>query len=185
MPAVTVPGGNTTDLEARQLQWEALVAKFRADQLHKHSWKWVGIFSPSTLSSIYKHVCLYRTIILAATLVADLHQTVSHIAEIWDEYANGPNGYLAVRDLDEHWQARWWRNVNTLHSENCRRKKVTTLVETLGRKLNWNVGLVLRPPREKYENHPDLKKPRAFCEYLQKGGGSGLKAAFIAADSFP
>lgn len=161
--ASATPSTNITDCEAQQLQWAALVAKFKAGSLYKHSWEWVG----GEFLPIYTF------------------QTIGRITEIWDEYANGLNGFLAVRDLNEHWQARWRRNVNTLRTENCRRKKVTTLVETLARKPNWNSGLALRFLRERYENHPDLKKPRAFCEYLQKGGGIGLKEVLVAAGNFP
>ncbi|KIJ57728.1 hypothetical protein HYDPIDRAFT_120401 [Hydnomerulius pinastri MD-312] len=156
---------NTQDmnLNARQQQWDALTALFKPSQLYNHTWEWVA----NELVPIY------------------VFQPVTRITEIWDEYTGGINGFLAVRDLDERWQARWRRNINTLRTENCRRKKVTGLVETLAKKPNWNVALALRFLRDKYETHLDLKKPRTFCEYLQKAGGKGLKEVLVAADSYP
>ena len=153
---------NPADLDARQQQWNALTVRFSAEQLHKHCWEWVsGEFLP-----IYAF------------------QPITRITQIWDEHVAGLNGFLAVRDLEEHWQARWRRNVNTLRTENCRRKKVVALVETLAQKPNWSVDLALRFLRDKYETHPDLKKPRAFCEYLQKGGGRGMKDVLVVAQNY-
>jgi hypothetical protein len=150
-------------LSDRQQQWDALTDRFSIERLQAHGWEWVsGEFLP-----IYAF------------------QPITRITEIWDEHAAGLNGFLAVRDLDERWQARWRRNVNTLRMENCRRKKVVTLVETLARKPNWSVNLALRFLRDKYETHPDLKKPRMFCEYLQKGGGSGMKNVLVVAQNYP
>lgn len=153
----------TADLDARQQQWTSLVDRFGVERLLKHGWEWVsGNYLP-----------LYT------------FQPVTRITEVWDEYVAGLNGFLAVRDLDERWQARWRRNISTLRTENCRRKKITALVETLARKPNWSVNLALRFLREKYETHPDLKKPRTFCEYLQKGGGTGTKDVLAAAANYP
>lgn len=153
----------TADLDARQQQWTSLVDRFGVEQLLKHSWEWVsGDYLP-----------LYT------------FQPVNRITEVWDEHAAGLNGFLAVRDLDERWQARWRRNINTLRTENCRQKKITALVETLARKPNWNVNLALRFLCERYETHPDLKKPCVFCEYLQKRGGSGNKEVLAAAANYP
>jgi hypothetical protein len=153
----------TADLDARQQQWTSLVDRFGVEQLLKHGWEWVsGDYLP-----------LYT------------FQPVTRITEVWDEYVAGLNGFLAVRDLDERWQARWRRNISTLRTENCRRKKITALVETLARKPNWSVNLALRFLREKYKTHPDLKKPRTFCEYLQKGGGTGTKDVLAAAANYP
>ncbi|KAG1726040.1 hypothetical protein EDD22DRAFT_961520 [Suillus occidentalis] len=153
----------TADLDARQQQWTSLVDRFGVKQLLKHGWEWVsGDYLP-----------LYT------------FQPVTRITEVWDEYVAGLNGFLAVHDLDERWQAHWRRNISTLWTENCRRKKITALVETLARKPNWSVNLALHFLREKYETHPDLKKPRTFCEYLQKGGGTGTKDVLAAAANYP
>ncbi|OAX36863.1 hypothetical protein K503DRAFT_867272 [Rhizopogon vinicolor AM-OR11-026] len=136
---------------------------WRVERLQKHGWELVC----GELLPIYAF------------------QPVTRITEIWDEHAAGLNGYLAVRDLDERWQARWRRNVNTLRTENCQRKKVAALVKTLTRKPNWSVNLALQFLRDKYETHPDFKKPRTFCDYLQKGGGSSMKDVLIVAQNYP
>ncbi|KAJ7668209.1 hypothetical protein B0H17DRAFT_1142560 [Mycena rosella] len=68
----------------------------------------------------------------------------STITAIWDEWASGLNGFLAVRDLEERWGARWRRNNSGQKTEMGRRKKVIQLIEKLAAKPNWNLALALR-----------------------------------------
>ncbi|KAJ7878221.1 hypothetical protein B0H13DRAFT_1892846 [Mycena leptocephala] len=66
----------------------------------------------------------------------------------WDEWASGINGFLAVRDLEEHWGPR-------------RRRDVIQFVERLSKKKNWNVALALKFIRETYDGK---LSPQKFCE---------------------
>ncbi|KAG1843937.1 hypothetical protein DFJ58DRAFT_803769 [Suillus subalutaceus] len=95
--ATSTDAATAADLDACQQQWTSLVDRFGAERLLKHSWEWVlGDYLP-----------LYT------------FQPVTCIMQVWDEYVAGLNGFLAVRDLDERWQARWRRNISTLRTENC------------------------------------------------------------------
>ena len=112
-------------------------------------------------------------------------QPVSVITDIWTEWSSGLNGFLAVRDLEETWGARWRRNNAGLKTEMGRRKKVIQLVEKLAAKPNWNTALALRFIQTTCERKWTVRK---FCVHLQKaavsGGLSALDELIVAADSY-
>lgn len=107
------------------------------------------------------------------------------MTDIWEEWASGLNGFLAVRSLEEHWAAKGRRDNNFLKTEMGRRKKVVKLVEKLAEKPNWNVALALRFLGETYKK---FTTPRKFCNFLQKTPGPGelskTEELIVAVNSF-
>jgi hypothetical protein len=160
-PAPVAALSGPLDVRRHQQCWEELITRFKEEKLRRHTWEWES----DRLLPFYTF------------------QLVSRITDIWEEHANGLNGYLAVRDLNEYWGARWRRNRDGQRTENCRRKKVVHLVERLALKTNWDVKLALRFLRETYEGNGTT--PRAFCTYLQTKGGAGMEEVMIASNSFP
>ena len=86
----------------------------------------------------------------------------------------------------ECWGAKWQWNEGSLKTEGGRCAKVTTLIQELAAKPNWNMPLTLRFVKEKYENNPAyLGRVQAFCDYLQKDHGAGHRAVLEAAMNYP
>lgn len=160
-PAPITACSGLLDEQHHQQLWDELTTRFKEERLRRHTWEWVS----------------------GGLLPFYTFQPVSRITDIWEEHANGLNGYMAVRDLDEHWGARWRRNRDGQRTENCRRKKVVHLIERLALKTNWGVKLALRFVREKYEANGTT--PRAFCTYLQKNSGAGIEEVMAMSNSFP
>lgn len=145
---------------AQEPKWAELTARFDVSQLQRHAWDWVS--KDKDWLPIYKY------------------QPVSSISDIWDEWAEGLHGFLSVRELTEHWGARWRRNDAGQRTESSRRKKVIDLVTDLSSKHLWDVNLALRFLKEKYE--PSYK-PRGFCDYLIKK--ENWNAVLVAASRYP
>ena len=144
--------------------WSALLRRYGRGRLDAHKWEWRdGDWLPH-----------YR------------YQPIHTITELWTEHTEGLGGHLSTRELVERWGAKWRRNEGSLKTEGGRRAKVTTLIQELAAKPNWNVPLALRFVREKYENNPAyLGRVRAFCDYLQKDHGAGHRAVLEAAMNYP
>jgi hypothetical protein len=154
----------TSPSDPHSEKWAALLVKYGREKLDAHEWEWRnGDWLPR-----------YR------------YQPVDAITDIWTEYVDGLNGCLSTRELKDRWGAKWRRNEGGLKTEAARRTKVVALVERLSAKPNWNVPLALRFLVEKYETSPAfVGKVRAFCDYLQKGGGAGFQAVLGAAARYP
>ena len=109
---------------------------------------------------------------------------------MWEEWTNGLDGHLSVRQLNDGWDARWRRNNLGQKTEAGRRKKVVELIEALAKKPNWNTQLALRFLKEKYpipsSSQPYLKSTRAFIEHLQKKatGKEAFGAILIESTSY-
>ena len=146
-----------------QQQWAELVALYPESQLCQHDWEWVS----NALLPFY------------------LYQPVKRITDVWTEHAEGLNGYLPVQVLDQHWEARWRRNKDGQRTENCRRRKVVGLVNTLAARTGWTVERALQFLKEKYESGKgSTMSPRSFSDYLGKGKGAGLAEVLAEADAY-
>jgi hypothetical protein len=145
--------------ESKHLKWAAITQKFN-QQAGTHEWDWEdGDYLPR-----YEY------------------QPITCITDVWTEWASGLNGYIPVRDLTERWGARWRRNLPRRKTEGVRRKAIVDLVGELLKRPHWDVALVLRFLKDKYE--PTFK-PRAFSEHLTKNQRSGFHAVLQAAQSYP
>jgi len=150
------------DPQHLQQQWAELVALYPESQLCQHDWEWVS----NALLPFY------------------LYQPVKRITDVWTEHAEGLNGYLPVQVLDQHWEARWRRNKDGQRTENCRRRKVVGLVNTLAARTSWTVECALQFLKEKYESGKGSMSPRSFSDYLGKGKGAGLAEVLAEADAY-
>lgn len=140
-------------------KWKDLVLAYPESRLRQHSWEWRA----------------------EDWLPHYLYPEVTSITTIWEEWANGLDGYLSTRQLEERWGAKWRRNLPTLKTPHARRKKVVRLVQELSNRHRWDTKLALRFLREKYEPHFSARK---FCEYLQKKGGTGWEDVVSAAGGY-
>ena len=114
-----------------------------------------------------------------------LYQPVKRITDVWTEHAEGLNGYLPVQVLDQHWEAQWRHNKDGQRTENCCRRKVVGLVNTLAARTGWTVERALQFLKEKYESGKgSTMSPRSFSDYLGKGKGAGLAEVLAEADAY-
>ena len=111
--------------------------------------------------------------------------TTACSTDTWTEYAEGLNGHLPTRGLDEGWsRPSWRRNMHTLKTEACRRKKVIDLIKKLSEKRNWTVDLALQYVAECHETGcDDDGKPlrstvRLFMNYVGKKAAAGNTSKF-------
>jgi hypothetical protein len=140
------------------IAWHALVQQFGEVRIRKHQWEWVT--SSQTWLPHYRF------------------KTVQKISQIWNEYSDGLDGCLSVRELNATWGPKWKRNIAGLKSEATRRKKLVDLIEKLAAKHRWDTKLALRFVRERYEAK---YSPRAFCDYLH----TNLSDVLRVAESYP
>lgn len=156
---LSMAAANVLEEDTRAAQWKTLTDKFDETRMQKHEWTYDTDFLP-----------IYR------------YQTVTRISDIWNEWSTGLNGYLAVRNLNEAWNARWRRGDRGQGTENCRRNRVVELIEKLAAKPKWNITLALRFLAERYEGS---FTPRKFCDYIQKNAGAGFQDVMNAALTYP
>jgi Transcriptional activator of glycolytic enzymes len=140
------------------IAWCALVQQFGETRIRKHQWEWV-----TSSQSWLPH---YR------------FKSVQKITQIWNEYSDGIDGCLSIRELNVTWGPRWKRNIAGLKSETTRRNKLVDLIQKLAGKHRWDTKLALRFVCERYEAK---YSPRAFCDYLHTHLSEVLKAA----ESYP
>lgn len=158
----------SVDLFERTKQLDAIyeLKKKYGDKLTKHRFTWEK-YRTGRVNSEWLPIYEYKSNL--------------SISEIWEEFANGLDGKLSIRQLEEGWQARWRRNINKLKTEKSRRTKITNLIEELSKKTNWNTELALRYLQLNYpivsgpSSPPHLQTTRAFMDYLQKTG-TGVNA---------
>jgi hypothetical protein len=148
--------------EAQRLAWTALVTRFGEAKIQNHNPEWID-----GLQTWLPH---YQ------------FQAISKITDIWTEYNEGLNGFLAVRELNAVWGPKWKRNEGQIKTEAARRNKVVELIEQLMKKPRWNMQLALRFIRNRYE---ERMTPRAFCVHLQTKGGAGLQQVMMDSESYP
>ncbi|KAJ7448120.1 hypothetical protein FB451DRAFT_1187869 [Mycena latifolia] len=153
---ITIAGREITAIQLAS--WDRLAAKFDETRLRTHQWEWI------TSGKDANSYLPYYTF-----------QPSSKVTAIWDEWASGLNGFLAVRDLEETWGAKWRRNNTTQKTEMGRRKKVIQLVEKLAAKPNWGLALALRF-MEKFDGK---WAPRKFYEHLQAGALSATDEILV------
>lgn len=143
------------------LAWRVLAARHGDERLRKHTWTWI----PETECWLpfyeYKHAV--------------------KITDIWVEYADGLDGHLSVRELNEGWGAKWKGNVKALKSEATRRNKIVDLVQRLAKKPNWSIQLALRFLGERYKH----LTPRAFADRLAWNKNEGFMDILKASESYP
>ncbi|KAF8195181.1 hypothetical protein K438DRAFT_2126985 [Mycena galopus ATCC 62051] len=109
-----------TDAVATQLDaWNKLAARFGGERLRRHQWEWITIGKDAN-----SYMEFYT------------FQHVSKITDIWTEWASGLNGFLAIRDMEETWVARWRRDNSGLKTEMRRRKKMIRWLTKLLRQTN-------------------------------------------------
>ena len=113
------------------------------------------------------------------------------LIEIWEEWSEGLDGCLSVRQLEEGWAARWWRDVSGQKTEMSRRHLVVQkVIEPLAAKTNWNIQLALHYLTTQYpipsNTPPYLRTTRNFVDYLQKKttGPAAIKSILTDAASF-
>ena len=89
------------------------------------------------------------------------------------EHADGLNGFLLTRRLDEHWGAAWRRNEGGIKTAHGRRKKVVQLfTRIIEVKTQW---APLHVVTFIVEHYPQYKaKPNMFPRFLAENGNSGL-----------
>ena len=110
------------------------------------------------------------------------YQPVSHITDVWTEWASGLNGYIPVQDLMERWGPKWRRNVAHRKMESAHHKVIVDLICELSKKLNWDLPLALHFLQQKYEL---TFKACAFSKFLTKGNHIGFQEVLKAAKGYP
>jgi len=112
------------------------------------------------------------------------------LAEIWEEWSEGLDGHLSIRQLEEGWAARWRRDVSGQKTEMSRRRLVVQkVIEPLAAKTNWNIQLALRYLTSQYpipSNPSYLRTTRSFIDHLQKKTTepAAIKSILAGASSF-
>ena len=162
----------------RQVQIKAiqnLLQKYGRDRVQNHQFEWIT-YSSGSVADEWLPMYTYKMGI--------------SIWDIWEEWTNGLDGHLSVRQLNDGWDARWRRNKSGQKTEVGRRKKVVELVEALAKKPNWSIPLALRFLKEKYpipsSSQPYLKSTRAFIEHLQNKttGKMAFQAILLQSSSY-
>lgn len=69
---------------------------------------------------------------------------------LWNEWSNGIDGFLSIRQLNERWQARWRHNISRLKTETSQGKHLVDLIQKLANKPNWNIALAIHFLNDKY-----------------------------------
>lgn len=103
------------------------------------------------------------------------HQTPS-LTDIWKENRTGIGLLFSIKELEEHWGARWKQNKGTIKTEAVRRGKVVTTIERLIARYGWTPEQALTYLRARYpiptKGNPHLKSLRAFYDYLGRKDGA-------------
>jgi len=110
------------------------------------------------------------------------YQPVSHITDVWTEWASGLNGYIPVWDLMERWGPKWHRNMARRKTESARRKVIMDLICELLKKSNRDLLLTLHFLQQKYE--PTFKS-HPFSDFLTKGSHARFQEVLKAAKGYP
>jgi hypothetical protein len=114
---------------------KALSDKYGVERISKHQFEWAR-YATGPVKEEWLPFYTYRKGI--------------SIREIWEEWADGLDGHLSVRQLTEGWGARWRRNVQGQKTEASRRKHITELITKLSQKPNWTTALALRFLEDEY-----------------------------------
>lgn len=119
-----------SDERARQIQLiRSFSAKFGIERISKHSFEWVQ-YSSGPIREEWLPVYVYK-------------KNLS-VSEVWEEWEEGIDGGLSVRQLNKAWEARWRRNAAALKTEASRRKHIINLITQLSEQPHWSVPLALR-----------------------------------------
>ena len=153
----------------------ALVHKY-AEKVRRHQFTWTK-YGSANRPDEWLPIYLFRQ---GASLV-----------EIWEEWSEGLDGCLSIRQLEEGWAARWRRDVSGQKTEMSRRRLVVQkVIEPLAAKTNWNIQLALRYLTTQYpipsNTPPYLRTTRSFVDYLQKKttGPASIESILSGATSF-
>ncbi|KAF6764548.1 hypothetical protein DFP72DRAFT_775784, partial [Ephemerocybe angulata] len=65
------------------------------------------------------------------------------LADIWNEYSVGIGHKFSIIQLNEHWGARWKRDIRSIESEFTRRMKIVKLIESLMKQNGWSSDCAL------------------------------------------
>jgi hypothetical protein len=113
------------------------------------------------------------------------------LSEVWEEWANGLNGCLSVRELEEYWAAHWRRDASGQKTEmSHRRLIIQKIIEPLSKKTNWNIQLTLRYLHDRYpipsDSPPYLRTTRSFIDYLQNKttGPPAIESILLGASTY-
>jgi len=117
--------------QERNLQLDAIRALVRkyAGKIRHHQFTWTK-YGSANRPDEWLPIYLFRQ---GASLI-----------EIWEEWSEGLDGCLSVRQLEEGWAARWRRGVSGQKTEMSRRRLVVQkVIEPLAAKTHWNIQLAL------------------------------------------
>ena len=168
----------STQSSLREIQLGAirtLLQKYGSDRVQTHQFQWMT-YPSGSIADEWLPMYTYKVGI--------------SIWDIWEEWINGLDGHLSVRQLNDGWDARWRRNNSGQKTEAGRRKMVVKLIEALASKPNWNTQLALRFLKQKYpipsSSRSYLKSTRAFIEHLQKKttGREAFQAILLESSSY-
>ncbi|KAF8064311.1 hypothetical protein FPV67DRAFT_1672032 [Lyophyllum atratum] len=181
-PAPPVHGPIPTPLlkPKEAVAWRRLIVRYTEEWLLKHQWKWIP--ESECWLPVYEYATMKKVtdVVTTDSLSATKPFSKPH-TDIWAEHAEGLNGQLSVRELDEGWGAKWIGNVKALKSEATRRNKVVDLVQQLSKKPNGDVALALRFLCEHYEHLTS----RAFTNLLGWNKNQGFTDILKAAEVYP
>lgn len=137
------PSGASVDQNELEVKFRALCERFSEPRLRRHIWGWEnGDYLP-----------FYR------------YGSAASIQAVWEEWTEGLSGFLAVRDLETQWGARWRRNAGDAKTEHGRRRKVTGLIQELMDLRGWKSHQVLQFLSKRYGAYDS---PRKLADYVQK-----------------
>lgn len=146
---------NHLNEQARQVTAiRILVDKYGFDRISNQPFEWVQ-YASGPIKEEWLPIYIYKKGI--------------SLRETWEEWSNGLDQQLSVRQLTEGWDARWRRNIQGQKTEASRRRHIVDLVTQLANKSNWTVTLALRFLDEMYPipGPGYLASPTAFSKQLQ------------------
>lgn len=146
---------NHADKQACQVAAiRSLIRKYGFDRISNQPFEWVQ-YASGPIKEEWLPIYIYKKGL--------------SLRETWEEWSNGLDGQLSVRQLTEGWDARWRRNVQGQKTEASRRRHIVDLITQLSNKSNWTITLALRFLEEKYPipGPGYLASPTAFSKKLQ------------------
>ncbi|KAF8583497.1 hypothetical protein K439DRAFT_1617415 [Ramaria rubella] len=114
-------------------------------------------------------------------------QTVTTFRQLWDEYANGINGFLPVRVMHERWGKKpaWHCNVAAKKTDYGRCKKVAHLIENLSKRPHWDITKSLNFLEKTYSSKYTAGTfSQWLCEEKKNGKGANMRAIFDEAEKY-
>lgn len=110
------------------------------------------------------------------------------LEDIWRENEEGIDRRFSIKELTEHWGARWKRNTNGIKVESVRRGKIVSLIRRLASQEGWSIEKAFRFLNARYhipdKSVPHLKNLRAFTNYLGEKNNAGMDEVMRSAVLF-